>query len=80
MGKLILKLQRDANGKRGIIVNYESDVDALPIEHEDEHRRLVDKVIENGGLVTVERDQPAQSQDQLPGEEATTAREVSQKS
>jgi len=31
-----------------LVVDYTSDSDALPIEHEDEHRRLASKVVEGG--------------------------------
>jgi hypothetical protein len=36
--------------KRTVWVAYESDLDALPHEHEEEHRALVNKLFE-GGLV-----------------------------
>jgi hypothetical protein len=37
-----------STGKKNIIVSYHSESDALPIEHEEEHRALVDKLIEGG--------------------------------
>ena len=40
-------------GKKDIIVSLRSDEDALPHEHEQQHRQLVDQLIE-GGLVTAE--------------------------
>jgi hypothetical protein len=44
-------LVRDPHtGKQNIIVKLRSDEDALPHEHELQHRALVDKLI-NGGLV-----------------------------
>ena len=30
--------------KREVVIGYESDSDALPMEHEDDHRALVQKV------------------------------------
>lgn len=36
-------------GKKDIIVSMRSDEDALPHEHEQQHRAIVEKVI-NGGL------------------------------
>jgi hypothetical protein len=49
MADLILRLRVDpATGRREVVIDYASDSDALPIEHEDEHRRLADKVIEGG--------------------------------
>ncbi len=34
--------------KRTVVISYESDEDALPHEHEEAHRALVDKLIERG--------------------------------
>ena len=51
MASLTIRLSVDrATGKKNIIISYTSDSDALPIEHEEEHRRLVDKLIEGGAL------------------------------
>jgi hypothetical protein len=40
-------------GKKDIIISMRGDEDALPHEHEQAHRALVDKVL-NGGLVKAE--------------------------
>ena len=60
MADLILRLRVDpATGKREVVIDYTSDADALPIEHEDAHRQLADKVIEGGlknGKVSVSRE------------------------
>ena len=57
--ELTLRLRVDpVTGKREVVVDYTSDADALPIEHEDEHRRLAGKVVEGGlhsGKVAVTR-------------------------
>lgn len=54
MAELNIRLLIDPKtGKKNIIVEYESDSDALPLEHEDEHRVLIDKLIE-GGVVKAE--------------------------
>lgn len=37
-----------ASRKRTLVVSYESDADALPMEHEDAHRALVDRLVEGG--------------------------------
>jgi FtsH ternary system domain X3-analog len=37
-------------GKKDIIVSMRSDADALPHEHEQQHRAIVDKLV-NGGVV-----------------------------
>lgn len=69
MAEMIIMLRRDPNsGKQNIIVKLDSDPDALPIEHEQLHRRLVEKLIGTGlkpedmGELIVEREpeqQPA---------------------
>lgn len=49
MAELVLRLRVDpATGRREVVVDYASDSDALPIEHEDEHRRLASAVVEGG--------------------------------
>ncbi len=57
--ELVLRLRVDpVTGRREVVVDYTSDADALPIEHEDEHRRLAGKVVEGGlgsGKVDVSR-------------------------
>lgn len=46
---LYLRLHVDpTTGKRTVVVDYTSDSDALPIEHEDTHKKLAGKVIEGG--------------------------------
>jgi hypothetical protein len=63
MAQMTIRLQRDpTTGKQNIIVSLRSDEDALPHEHEQRHRALVDKLIEGGllkagevGKVIVER-------------------------
>ena len=49
--------------KKNVVIGYEADEGALPIEHEEEHRRIADKLIEGGlvkagelGKIVVERD------------------------
>ncbi len=63
MADLVLRLRVDpATGRREVVVDYHSDSDALPIEHEDEHRRLASKVVEgglNGPGVEVSREEEA---------------------
>jgi hypothetical protein len=59
MADLILRLRVDpATGKRELVIDYTSDADALPIEHEDAHRQLADRVVDGGlrsGKVEVTR-------------------------
>jgi hypothetical protein len=60
MADLILRLRIDpATGKRELVIDYTSEADALPIEHEDAHRQLADKVVDGGlrsGKVVVTRE------------------------
>lgn len=63
MAELTLRLRVDpVSGRREVVVDYTSDADALPLEHEEEHRRLAGKVVEgglNGPAVEVSRPQEA---------------------
>ena len=67
MAEMTIRLRCDAvTGKKDIIVSLRSDADALPHEHEQQHKALVEKLIHGGllkpsevGQVVVEREQPA---------------------
>jgi hypothetical protein len=84
MAELTIMLRRDPNtGKQNIIIKLDSDPDALPIEHEQMHRALVEKLVGKGikpedmGEIIVEREseqapagpvsQPAEQQKQKAG-------------
>jgi hypothetical protein len=61
MAEAVLSLRvNPETGKRVLAVDYLTDADALPAEHEEEHKLLAAKVLE-GGLnnqkVTVTREQ-----------------------
>jgi FtsH ternary system domain X3-analog len=59
MAELTIRLRRDPEtGKHDIIIDLESDADALPQEHEQMHREAVEKLIgkNNVGKVIVERE------------------------
>jgi hypothetical protein len=44
-----IRLEIDpGTGKRTIVISYESDADALPHEHEEAHRALLEKLFEKG--------------------------------
>jgi hypothetical protein len=73
MAELVLRLRVDpVTGRREVVIDYSSDSDALPIEHEEEHRRLAGKVVD-GGLgnerVVVSRETEAPATE-APGEAA----------
>jgi hypothetical protein len=64
MAEMTIMLRRDPNtGKQNIIIKLDSDPDALPIEHEQMHRKLVEKVTglkpEDFGELIVEREPEA---------------------
>jgi hypothetical protein len=64
MAEMTIRLMIDpATGKKNIIVKLHSNADALPQEHEQLHRALVDKLVNGGivkatevGQITVERE------------------------
>lgn len=59
MAQMTIMLRRDPQtGKQNIIIKLDSDADALPHEHEQMHRQLVEKLIgkENVGEVIIERE------------------------
>ncbi len=77
MADLTLRLRVDpVTGRREIVIDYSSDSDALPFEHEEEHRRLAAKVVE-GGLenpnVEVSREQEAGSHEEPASEPPVAA-------
>lgn len=46
MAEIIIKLkQNKATGKTDIHIDYESDADALPFEHESDHREIVRELL-----------------------------------
>jgi hypothetical protein len=55
MAQMIISLRCDpVTGKKDIVIKLHSDPDALPQEHEQQHRALVDKLIEGGVLKAAE--------------------------
>ncbi len=74
MPEMTIRLRCDPEtGKKDIIISMRSDEDALPHEHEQQHRALVEKLIEGGlvkptevGQIIVEREQP-ESEGPVPG-------------
>jgi hypothetical protein len=78
VAEIILRVRVDpVTGKREVVIDYASDADALPMEHEHEHKKLAGKVLE-GGLenpnVTVSRETEAPATE--PGETAGEAAPV----
>lgn len=89
MPSATIRLIVDPNtGKKNVVISYASDEDALPMEHEHEHKALVDKLIEGGALsaadlgqVVVEREEEeavataTSSSEELQQDEARARRE-----
>jgi hypothetical protein len=51
MAEMTIRLIPDPEtGKKNIIISLRSDADAMPHEHEQQHRALVDKLVEGGLL------------------------------
>ncbi len=63
MAEMTIRLIPDPDtGKKNIIISLRSDEDALPHEHEQMHRALVNKLIEGGiakagDQITIEREE-----------------------
>lgn len=54
MAEMTIRLVVDPEtGARRVVVDYGSDADALPMEHEADHRALVEALVD-GGLEDVE--------------------------
>jgi hypothetical protein len=88
MPHVTLRLEVDPHTRRRVIlVSYASDPDALPHEHEEEHRALVEKLVQGGlisaeeaGLVQIERpavvEVPAREVVEEPAERKTEERKA----
>ncbi len=76
MAEMTIQLRTDPEtGKKDIIVELHSDDDALPHEHEQQHRALVQKLIEGGvvdaeevGKIVVDRGQSTAQPDPQSGQ------------
>jgi hypothetical protein len=74
MASATLRLSVDPlTGKRTITVSYASDAEALPHEHEDAHREVVEKLFEGGiakpgDTILVEREATGTKGDVVQGE------------
>jgi hypothetical protein len=76
MAEMTIQLRIDPQtGKKDIIVSLRSDEDALPHEHEQLHRRLVEKLIEGGMLAEGEAGKLVIEREEAPatGEQASTS-------
>ena len=74
MATMTVMLRRDPDtGKQNIIVKLDSDPDALPVEHEQLHRTLVEKLVGKGvdaedlGEIIIEREAERAPADPVAG-------------
>jgi hypothetical protein len=71
MAEMTIRLQIDPEtGKKNIIVSLSSDADALPHEHEQQHRQLVEKLIQKGLVQAGELGQIVVEREEIEGEAA----------
>lgn len=70
MALMTIRLIRNPKtGKQTVVVKLDSDADALPIEHEQLHRELVEKLVGKGlnvedlGEIVIEREGEAPPQE-----------------
>jgi len=57
LAEVTLRLRTDPQtGKKSVVIQYSSDTDALPMEHEADHKKIVDQLIEAGALDEEDRD------------------------
>jgi len=79
MATLTLRLEIDpVTRKKNVWVKYDSDSDALPQEHEEEHKRLLEALLAGGhlkpeelGTLTIEREGQGAAKAPATSEEPT---------
>ena len=88
MGEINIRFKFDTTtGRKEIIVEYESDSDRLPVEHEKHHREIVEQLIGQGILkpdeasgVKVERVRPQSNQPASNPQQPADGQKVGNKS
>ncbi len=79
MAEMTIRLRCDpATGKKDIVVTLRSDPDALPHEHEQQHRALVEKLMAGGLLKASEIGQVVVEREEKAGESTTPANQPAQ--
>ena len=79
MAEMTIRLRCDPEtGKKDIVIALKSDADALPMEHEQQHRALVEKLIEGGLIKASELGQIVVEREQTDGEKATSPEAANQ--
>lgn len=77
MATLTLRLETDPKtNKKNVWVKYDSDSDALPLEHEEQHKKLLQALLAGGtvkedelGTITIEREGQGAATPSAPGAE-----------
>ena len=75
MGEINIRFRMNLEtGKKDLVIDFESDEDAMRHEHEKRHRQIIQRLVGEGilnadevGEVIVEREQPAQRVQQREG-------------
>ena len=88
MGEINIRFRFDTTtGRKEIVVEYESDSDRLPVEHEKRHREIVEQLVGRGilkpdetGNVRVERVRPQGGGTQPSAEQPNEGTKVGSKS
>ena len=74
MAELLIRVVIDPEtGERRVVIDYASDADALPMEHEEEHRRLARALVSGAGLERAPAAAPTAAPTAANGEERPEA-------
>lgn len=87
MATLTLRLEIDpSTKKKNVWIKYDSDSDALPMEHEEQHKKLVEALLAGGtvkpdelGTITIEREGQGPAQPQAPSQSPEVREAVANK-
>lgn len=87
MATLILRLEIDpTTQKKNVWVKLDSDGDALPIEHEEQHKKILEALLAGGklkaeelGTITIEREGQGAVMPEKQGEAPATKQGVATK-
>ena len=78
MAQLTLRLKRLSSGEQELEIDYESSPDAMAFEHEEDHKAMIRKLLENKGPeelkklgLGVERETPAKNRDEESSEKTS---------
>ena len=76
MAELTIRLRKDPEtGKHDILIDLQSDADALPHEHEQMHREAVEKLLGKGAVGKIVIDREREPVSAAPQADAPPAQE-----